>query len=71
MSGKCSGCAGDEKGMAATPCSACCGTIVACPLVQVVLYAVPAETLDPVAGPDSVGQTDPPDPYPPKQTIVS
>lgn len=37
--GKCNGCAGNEKGMAATACSAFCGAMIALPLA--------ADRLDP------------------------
>ncbi len=67
--GKCSGCAGDEKGVA--PCSAFCVTVIASPLEAIVLDAVPAEALDPTAGSDPSGHADSPDPYPPKPTILS
>jgi len=70
LPGKCNGCAGDEKGMAATACSAFCGAVIALPLAAVVLYAVPAETLNPTAGPDAIGHANPPDPYPPKPGIL-
>jgi len=71
MQGKCSGCAGDEKGVAPAACSAFCGAGIAVPLVAVVLYVVPAEALTPVAGPDAIGRADPPDPYPPRPISMS
>jgi hypothetical protein len=71
MSGKCHGCAGDEKGVAPTACSAFCGTVTAVPSVAVILYSVPAEILSPRAGPHVIGRADPPDPYPPRTTILS
>ena len=71
MPGKCNGCAGDEKGAAPTACSALCGPVIAAPLVAVVLYAAPAETLIPTAGSDAVGRIDPPDPYPPRPISMS
>lgn len=71
MPGKCSGCAGDEKGMAPTACSACYTAVIALPLVAVVLYAVPIDTLSPTAGPDAIGHANPPDPYPPRPIILS
>jgi hypothetical protein len=71
MQGKCSGCAGDEKGIAPAACSAFCGAVIALPMVTVVTDAVPAEILSPMAGPDSIGRADPPDPYPPRPTIPS
>lgn len=71
MRGKCNGCAGDEKGVAPTACSALCSPMIAAPLVAVVLYAVPVETLSPTAGPHAVGRTEPPDPYPPRPISMS
>lgn len=71
MPGKCNGCAGDEKGLAPTACSAFCGAVIASPLVEAVLYNVLAETLKPTAGPDAISHTDPPDPHPPRPTILN
>ncbi len=68
---KCDGCAGDEKGVAPAACSAFCGAVIALPLQAATLDAVPAETLSPMAGPDSIGRADPPEPYPPRPTILS
>ncbi len=70
MPGKCNGCAGDEKGMAATACSAFCGAVIVLPLAAVVIDAVPAEKLNPTAGPDAIGHANTPDPYPPKPSIL-
>lgn len=71
MQGKCDGCAGDEKGVAPAACSAFCGAVISVPLVAVVLYAVPIETLRPTAALGATGYADPPDPYPPRSTILS
>lgn len=71
MQGKCNGCAGDEKGVAPAACSAFCSAVAALPAPDVGLFAVPAETLTPTAGPDAIGWTRPPDPYPPRMTILS
>ena len=71
MQGNCNGCAGDEKGVAPAACSAFCATVNAVPLVGVLFYAVPAETLIPTAEPYTVGRANPPDPYPPRPTILS
>lgn len=71
MQGKCNGCAGDEKGFAPAACSAFCCAVIALPVVAVVLDAIPAETLSPMAGADAIGRTNPPDPYPPRATILS
>jgi hypothetical protein len=71
MPGKCNGCAGNEKGVAPAACSAFCGAVIALPMMAVVLYAVPVETLNPTAGPAAIGHATPPDPYPPRTTILS
>jgi hypothetical protein len=71
MPGKCNGCAGHEKGVAPAACSAFCGAVIAIPLVTVALDAVPAETLKPTAALGAIGRADPPDPYPPRPTILS
>jgi hypothetical protein len=71
MSGKCDGCAGDEKGVAPAACSAFCGAAIALPSAAAALYAVPAETLSPTAGRIAIGRADPPDPYPPRHISMS
>jgi hypothetical protein len=71
MPGKCDGCAGDEKGVAPAACSAFCGAVIAAPSVMAIFDAVPIETLAPSAGAIFTGHTDPPDPYPPRPTILS
>jgi hypothetical protein len=71
MPGKCDGCAGDEKGVAPAACSAFCGAVIAVPSVADVSDAVPSDTLGPSAGATVTGHADPPDPYPPRPTILS
>ncbi len=71
MQGKCNGCAGDEKGVVPTACSAFCSAIAVLPAADLGPFAVPAETLRPTAGPAAVGWTHPPDPYPPRTTILN
>jgi hypothetical protein len=71
MPGKCNGCAGDEKGVAPSACSAFCATVISLPSVALVLDVVPAETLDPATALHSTGHADPPDPYPPRPSILS
>jgi hypothetical protein len=70
MPGKCDGCAGDEKGVAPTVCSAFCGAVIASPAV-VVLTAIPADILAPPAERMAIGRADPPDPYPPRPIVLS
>jgi hypothetical protein len=71
MSGKCDGCAGDEKGVAPVACSTFCSAVIAMPSVAAVVDAVPIDTLGPSAGAVVTGHADPPDPYPPRPTILS
>jgi hypothetical protein len=71
MSGKCDGCAGDEKGVAPAACSAFCSAVIAVPSVAAVFDAVPIDTLVPSAGAVVTGHSDPPDPYPPRPIILS
>jgi hypothetical protein len=71
MSGKCDGCAGDEKGVAPAACSAFCGAVIAAPAAIAVFDAVPIDILRPSAGPVETGHSNPPDPYPPRPTILS
>lgn len=71
MQGKCNGCAGDERGVVPTACSAFCSAVATLPAAYVDPYAAPVEAFVPTAGPDVIGWTNPPDPYPPKSTILS
>lgn len=71
MRGKCNGCAGDEKGVMPSACAAFCSAVVALPTEDLESFAVFAETLVPAPGPDAIGWTHPPDPYPPRTTILS
>jgi hypothetical protein len=71
MPGKCNGCAGNEKGVAPAACSAFCGAVIGLPSVVAVFDAVPIDTLGLSDGPIVTGHADPPDPYPPRPTILS
>ena len=71
MSGKCDGCAGNEKGVAPAACSAFCSAVIGWPLVIAAFDAVPMDTLDLADGPIVTGHADPPEPYPPKPIILS
>jgi len=71
MRGKCNGCAGDDKGIASGACSALCGTVIPSLAVVPVLYAVPVELLNPMSEARVVGHSYPPDPHPPRTTILS
>jgi hypothetical protein len=69
MSGKCDGCAGDEKAMAA--CSAFCANVFALLPAVVGCVSVPVETVGPCAEAPATGHVFPPDPYPPRPSILS
>jgi hypothetical protein len=71
MPGKCNGCAGDEQGVAPAACSAFCGTVLELLPLAPVFAGVLIDTLGPSAGPIVTGHADPPDPYPPRPTILS
>jgi hypothetical protein len=71
MPGKCNGCAGDENGMTSSACSALCGTVIALPSMMLVPDAAPAEELNPAVVSDLTGHADPPQPYPPRTTVLS
>jgi hypothetical protein len=70
MSGKCSGCAGDEKAMAAGCSAFCSGAVAVLPLV-VAFGPISAETIGPSAAPSATGHAFPPDPYPPRPIVLS
>ena len=70
MSGKCSGCAGDEKAMAAACSALCSGAVAVLPPV-VAFGPVSVETLGPSATPTATGHAFPPDPYPPRPIVLS
>ena len=71
MPGKCSGCAGHEKGVAPAACATFCAAAIAIPSAAVVLYTVPAETLRPTTELIASGHSEPPDPYPPRPIVLS
>ena len=70
MSGKCDGCAGDEKAMAAA-CSALCSGAVAVLPVVVAFDPISVETIDPSDTQAATGHAFPPDPYPPRPIVLS
>jgi hypothetical protein len=69
--GKCDGCAGNEKGLMPTACSAFCASVVTLPQGPIVLAADPIGKLLPAAGTVMTGCTGPPDPYPPRPSVLS
>ncbi len=71
MHGKCNGCAGSEKGMPSAACAfAFCGMVAVLP-VTATLDPVAAETIEPTAWRSATGHVFPPDPYPPRPTILT
>jgi hypothetical protein len=71
MTGDCSGCAGDEKGLMPTACFVFCGSIVGSSVLPARLDAVPLATLLPRDAVIGTGYIGPPDPYPPKPIVLS
>ena len=69
-SGKCDGCAGDEKGTMPTTCATFCSGIVGQPLVPNVSAAVPLGIMWPPAEAAVSGRTIPPEPHPPKSILI-
>jgi hypothetical protein len=70
MSGKCNGCAGDEEAMAAA-CSALCGSAVALLPFAVAFEQASIETVSPRISSPVTAHAFPPDPYPPRPSILS
>jgi hypothetical protein len=70
-SGKCIGCAGTEKAMASAACSAFCGSAMASLSVVVAFSPVCVDTVEPSIAAIATGRAVPPDPYPPRPTILS
>ena len=70
-SGKCIGCAGTEKAMASGACSAFCGSAIALLSVVVAFGPVWVHTIEPSVAAIATGHAIPPDPYPPRPTILS
>ncbi len=72
MSGKCDGCGGEGKDcMSPGTCSLICGTVFALPATSPVFHVLPAAPGEFAAIPAGVGWNSPPDPYPPRSTILS
>ncbi len=71
MHGKCDGCAGNEKAMAPSACSAYCGSVMALPATVVALDSPPADIFAPAVRPAATGHAFPPDPYPPRSVVLS
>jgi hypothetical protein len=71
MSGHCDGCGDDQKAVTSGACAAFCGSVVSLPLVPVIFGTISVDVLGHSAGRTLTGHADPPDPYPPRPTILS
>jgi len=69
MQGKCDGCGGHQKAPAA--CAAFCASLFALPTPSVALEVFPAKTEIPFTGWFATGFAEPPDPHPPRTSILS
>ncbi len=69
MPDKCDGCAGHEKAMGG--CSASCANFFALLPAVVGFVSVPVETVGPCVEASATGHAFPPDPYPPRPSILS
>jgi len=70
MPGNCDGCGYDQKAMAPAACSAYCGSVVALAVTAITVDLVPAEILGHFAARIGASHTIPPDPHPPRPTIL-
>lgn len=71
-SGKCNDCDGGKAGMPATTCSIGCSGIMAVAPEGMTPVVPPSEAvIGLVAASDPMGRTIPPEPYPPKSTILN
>ena len=68
---KCDGCGSGDDGMSLGACSAYCSTFTALPSAAAVFDMLPMEIRGHTAVPIAMGWGIPPDPYPPKPTILS
>lgn len=71
MHGKCDGCVGNEKAMAASACLVHCSSVVALPAMMVAVDPLPVSLVAPAVEPAATGHTAPPDPYPPRPIVLS
>ena len=71
MSGKCDGCAGDEKTTMPAACSAFCNSVIALPSEVVEFNAVLIGTMWPSIETIGIGHSYPPEPHPPKPIVLS
>lgn len=71
ISGKCDGCSDGRDGMQAGTCSPYCGTVSALPSAPAVYDVLPIDTQQYAAVPAATGLGVPPDPYPPRPSVLS
>jgi hypothetical protein len=69
MPDKCDGCAGHEKAVGA--CSAFCANVFALLPAAIGFVSVPIETVGPCVEASATGHTFPPDPHPPKPSVLT
>jgi len=69
--GKCDGFGDGQKGMASPACDAYCGGTVALPVVALVVELIAVGVLGPSDDQAPTSHAPPPDPYPPRPTILS
>jgi hypothetical protein len=70
-SGKCNDCDGGKAGMPAATCSIGCSGIMAVAPETVAVVPVSATVHGQITASDIAGRNVPPEPYPPKPTILS
>ena len=69
--GYCDGFGDCQKGMASPTCDAYCGATVVLPVVALIVELVAIGALGPSDDQVATGHAPPPDPYPPRPTILS
>lgn len=69
--GKCDGCAGGKNGVAPVLCSVYCAGVTAAPLDVARIDFLPVEIFGRLATRQLAGLQVPPDPYPPRPTVLS
>ena len=69
--GKCDGCAGSEKAVAASACFTHCSSIAAVPAIMAAFDPPPVSVAAPAVEPAATGHAAAPDPYPPRPIVLS
>ncbi len=67
---KCDGCAGNDRALMTTACAAFCGSLGASAIISVAAEVL-LDTMGPRKGSAAKGYLSPPDPYPPRSTVLS